>query len=131
MYEVVVTYQNEKNADTLLCDSKPSAEFTGKFVILNCGKGQQFSFNVDTFFKAAIKYPLPDKIPSLKYAVDIHYNEDVELLFSPNTVDVDVKGEIVLVKEGDNVIRIINGSLLRSVKVSAYTEENVGSSPQA
>ena len=113
MYEVVVTYQNDKNADTLLCESKPSAEFTGKFVILNCGKGQQFTFNVDTILKAAIKYPLPDRIPSLKYAVDIHYNtssDDVELLFSPSTVDVDVKGEIVLVKEGDNVIRIINGS---------------------
>jgi hypothetical protein len=126
MYEVEVTYLNEENVDTLLCSSKPSAEFAGDYVILNCGNGQQFTLNIAKMLKVAIKYPIPDNFPSFRYAVDIHYNENVDLLFSHNSFDVDVKSNVVVVKEGDNVVRIINPEQLRSVKVSAYSEHKHG-----
>lgn len=132
MYEVIVSYLNteKEKIDTMLCESKPSLEFRGDYIILNCGNGQQFSVNIDTLYKIVIKYPLPDRIPDLKYQMDIHYNtssEEVELLFSANTMDVDVKERLVIIKDSDNPIRIVNGSMLRSVKISSYTEKNLGS----
>lgn len=123
MYEVEVTYLNDTDTDTLLCSSKPSAELVGNYVILNCGNGQQFTVNVAKMFKITIKYPLPNSVPAFRYAVDIHYNENVELLFSPKTFDVDVKSNVVVVKDGDDVVRVINPEILRSVKVSNYTEK--------
>jgi hypothetical protein len=133
MYEVIVTYDkvDTGSVDTLLCESKPSIDIDSGYLMLNCGKGQLFSLNIDTFMKVVIKYPLPSQIPTFKYAVDIHYNtdtEDVELLFSSNSISVDAKGDdkkVVFVKDGDNIIRVINGEKLRSVKVSSYSEVNL------
>jgi len=130
MYEVTVYYSKD-NVDKLLCESKPSVDIDSGYLMINCGKGQLFSLNIDTFLKVAIKYPLPDQIPTFKYVVDIHYHsdtEDVELLFSPNSISVDAKGteqKMVFVKEGDNLVRVINGTKLRSVKVSSYSEVNL------
>jgi hypothetical protein len=133
MYEVIVTYNNVDtgSVDSILCESKPSVDIDSGYLMINCGRGQLFSLNIDTFMKVAIKYPLPTQIPAFKYAVDIHYNvenEDTELLFSPNSISVDAKGDdqkVVFIKDGDNIVRIINGKKLRSVKVSSYSEANL------
>ena len=134
MFEVNVTYCGKNETDTILCESRPTIEtVAGGHLFLDCGKGQSLTLNVDTFVKVAIKYPLPDRIPPLKYALDIHYDtetEDVEMLFASNTVDVSLDGEedgydpVLVVKDGDNIVRIINGNQLRSIKVSSYSEEN-------
>jgi hypothetical protein len=134
MYEVNVTYCGKNESDTILCESRPVLEsVAGGYLFLDCGKGQSLTLNVDNFVKIAIKYPLPDRIPPLKYAIDIHYDtetEDVEMFFAANSVDVSIEGEddgyepVLVVKESDNIIRIINGSQLRSIKVSSYSEES-------
>lgn len=134
MYEVNVTYCGKDESDTILCESRPVLEsVAGGYLFLDCGKGQSLTLNVDNFVKIAIKYPLPDRIPPLKYAIDIHYDtetEDVEMFFAANSVDVSIEGEddgyepVLVVKESDNIIRIINGSQLRSIKVSSYSEES-------
>jgi hypothetical protein len=52
------------------------------------------------------------------------------MFFAANSVDVSIEGEddgyepVLVVKESDNIIRIINGSQLRSIKVSSYSEES-------
>jgi hypothetical protein len=131
MYEVKVDYIG-KEEDTLICDSKPGLDVESGFIFLNCGKGQSLTLNIDDVVKISIKYPLPDKVPAFKWAADIHYttdNEDVELLFSSSEIHVDVEesGElspsIITVKEGDNIIRVINSVCLRSVKVNTYSEK--------
>jgi hypothetical protein len=134
MYEVNVTYCGKDESDTILCESRPVLEsVAGGYLFLDCGKGQSLTLNVDNFVKITIKYPLPDRIPPLKYAIDIHYDtetEDVEMFFAANSVDVSIEGEddgyepVLVVKESDNIIRIINGSQLRSIKVSSYSEES-------
>lgn len=130
MYEVKVTYIG-RIEDTLICESKPSLDVESGFIFLNCGKGQSLALNIDDVVKVAIKYPLPDKVPTFKYAVDIHYsteNDDVELLFSASEVHVDVEGcanysSVITVSLGDNLVRIINSYCLRSVKVNTYSEK--------
>jgi len=130
MYEVSLVFA-DNNTDTMLCESKPSLNVVGGFVLLDCGKGQKLALSIDTLIYAKIKYPLPDNVPDFKYSVDIHYHtdkENVELLFSPSSIGLDVVGEedgyvpVITVKEGDNLIRLINGEYLRSVKVNTYSE---------
>jgi len=130
MYEVSVLYA-DGSTDDLLCESRPSVDVSGGYVFLDCGRGQSLTLNIDTLFYVKVKYPLPDKVPDFKYAIDIHYHsekDNVELLFSSSTINVDMDGDdegytpIVTVKEGDNLIRLINGEYLRSVKVNTYSE---------
>jgi len=130
MFEVSVLYADGAS-DTMLCESKPTVSVDGGYAFIDCGKGQKFALNIATLFYAKIKYPLPDRVPDFKYAVDIHYHsekDNVELLFSPSSISVDVVGEeegyeyVVVVKEGDNITRVINSESLRSVKVNTYSE---------
>lgn len=133
MYTVEVTYYGkEDDVDTMMCESRPSLNVRGGFVFLDCGKGQKFVSGIDELVRIKIKYPLPDSIPNLKYSIDIKYateTENVELLFSPCEVNITVDGEedgaaVIIVKEGDNIIRIVNGNFLRSVRVNTYTEDS-------
>jgi len=132
MYEVSLVFV-DNNTDTMLCESKPSINVVGGFVLLDCGKGQKLALSIDTLIYAKIKYPLPENVPDFKYSVDIHYHtdkENVELLFSPSSIGLDVVGEdegytpVLVVKENDNPIRIINSEFLRSVKVNTYSEQS-------
>lgn len=132
MYEVFISY-TENGEDTLICESKPSASVKGGILFLDCGKGQKFAINISTLLYVKIKYPLPERVPEIKYAVDIHYHtetEDVELLFSPSTINVSVDGHndmftpVVYVKESDNIIRVINSTYLRNIKVKSYSEKS-------
>jgi len=133
MYEVSVAYNDKTDVEVLLCHSKPSFNVKGGFVFLSGGQGQGLAINIDSLLKIKISPPLPDKVPPLKYSIDIHYDtetEDTELLFSPYEVSISIEGEeddfvpVFLVKKGDNLVRIINSEVLRSVKVNTYTEEN-------
>jgi hypothetical protein len=130
MYEVSVFYADGVSEE-ILCESKPSVEVCGGYIFLDCGRGQSLTMSIDTLFYVKVKYPLPEKMPAFKYAIDIHYHtnkDNVELLFTPSTVYVDMDGEedgyvpVITVKEGDNLIRLINGEYLRSVKVNTYSE---------
>jgi len=130
MYEVFVSY-TERGEDTFLCESKPSINVKGGLVFLDGGKGQKLAIAIDTLVYLKIKYPLPDRVPEMKYETNIHYHtetEDVELIFSPTTVNIQVDGyndcytPVVLVKESDSVIRIINSSFLRNIKVVQHQE---------
>ena len=132
MYEVTVIY-DDKMEDTIICESKPTFDVDGGFVFVNCGKGQSLSLNVDNLFKVKVKYPIPTVMPNFKHSIDINYNtdtEDVELLFTPSTVDVSIEGEddgftpVILVKECDNVFRVINSTFLKSIKVTNYSEKD-------
>ena len=132
MYEVTVIY-DDKNEDTIICESKPTFDVDGGFVFVECGKGQSLSLNIDNFTKLKVKYPLPTVMPAFKYSININYDtetEDVELLFSPSTVDVSIEGEddgytpVILVKEGENVCRVINSTYLKSIKVTTYSEKD-------
>jgi hypothetical protein len=130
MFEVEATYVDE-SVDTVLCESKPSLSTDKGFVFLDCGKGQKLAANIESLVCIKISYPLPDSVPLFKYQVDIHYDtqeESVELLFSSSNYYVATDGDdgftpVVLVKEGDNVIRIINSEYLRSIKVNAHSEK--------
>ena len=133
MYEISVTYKNKTDQDVLLCSTKPSFDVTGGFILINGGGGQRLAVSVNSLFKMKITPPLPDRLPPLKYSVDIHYDtdtEDTEMLFSSSEVYITTDGieggftPVILVKEADNIVRVINSSLLRSVKVNSYTEEN-------
>lgn len=130
MYELTVFY-TDGTSDALLCDSKPSVDVCGGYVFLECGKGQSLTLNLETLFYVKVKHPLPDKVPDFKYAIDIHYKsekDNIELLFSSSTIYVDCDGEgdgympVIIVKEGDNMVRLINGEYLRSIKVNSYSE---------
>lgn len=132
MYELSLVFA-DNNTDTMLCESKPSINVTGGFVLLDCGRGQKLALNIDTLIYVKIKYPLPEHVPDFKYALDIHYHtekENVELLFSYSSISLDVVGEddgytpVLVVKENDNPTRIINSEFLRSVKVSSYSEQS-------
>lgn len=132
MYEVSVTYLDKTDMEVLLCSSKPCFNVRGGFVFLSGGQGQGLAVSIGSLLKIKISPPLPDKVPPLKYSIDIHYDtetEDTELLFSPQEVSISIEGEedeyipVFLVKKGDNLVRIINSAVLRSVKVNTYTEE--------
>ena len=85
MYEISVTYKNKTDQDVLLCSTKPSFDVTGGFILINGGGGQRLAVSVNSLFKMKITPPLPDRLPPLKYSVDIHYDtdtEDTEMLFS-------------------------------------------------
>ena len=131
-YEVTVIYY-DKTEDTMICTSKPDVDVEGGFVFIDGGAGQSLGFGVETFLKVKVKYPLPTVMPDLKYSINLNYNtetEDVELLFSPTTVYVSMDGEddrfdpIVVVKEGDNIVRLINSAYLKSIKVASYSEKD-------
>lgn len=133
MYEVSVTYIGKTDQDVLLCASKPSFDIEGGFVFINGGQGQKIAVSIDSLYKMKISAPLPDRVPALKYCVDIHYatdTEDTEMMFSSNELYVTIEGTdsgftpVILIKESDTIIRIINSKLLRSVKVNTYSEEN-------
>jgi hypothetical protein len=69
-------------------------------------------------------------MPAFKYKIDVHYDvntnaDSTELLCSPYNISVDVKNGVVILKEGDNMVRVINGKVLRNIKVSSYTEGNL------
>lgn len=130
MYEVFVSY-TENGEDSFQCESKPSISVKGGIIFLDGGKGQKLVIAIDTLVYLKIKYPLPDKVPEIKYETNIHYHtetEDVEIIFSSTSVNITVDGyndcytPVVMVKEGDAVIRIINSSFLRDVKVVAHQQ---------
>lgn len=130
MFEVSVTYVSEE-CDKLLCESEPSYTVKGGCLVVDGGKGQKLIISLDKLMVLKVKHPLPDRVPAFTYAANINYDtkeENVELLFSYRTVDISVLEQdgyppCVLVKEGDDVVRVINSDYLRSIKVNSYTEE--------
>ena len=124
MYEVTVIYY-DKTEDSMICTSKPDIDVEGGFVFIDGGAGQSLGFNIETFLKVKVKNPLPTVMPDMKYSINLNYNtetDDVELLFSPSIVYVSMEGEddrydpIIVVKEGDRIVRLLNSTYLKSIK---------------
>jgi len=132
MYEVTVIYY-DKTEDSMICTSKPDIDVEGGFVFIDGGAGQSLGFNIETFLKVKVKNPLPTVMPDMKYSINLNYNtetDDVELLFSPSIVYVSMEGEddrydpIIVVKEGDRIVRLLNSTYLKSIKVASYSEKD-------
>jgi len=128
MYSVTVMFNN-RDQEELLCASKPSIEIEGDFILINGGQGQKLAVGIAALYKIKISAPLPDKLAPFKYSVDVHYSnetDDTEMWFAVNEVytkvEVSDTRSIVFIKESDNVVRVINGQYLRSVKVNTYSE---------
>jgi|GEM_PF-5128637 len=131
MFEVAIQYWNDE-CEKLLCESEPTYEVKGGCLFVDGGKGRRLVISMEKMFKLKVKHPLPEKVPPFTYSTTLNYDgkeEGVELLFSYTSVNVSILEDdgyppLVVVKHGDDVVRIVNSEYLRSVKVNTYTEAN-------
>jgi len=132
MFTVEVIYQDQ-NRETVDFESKPSLDVKGNFVCLECGSGQKLVFNIDTVLYARVSYPPQNTVKPFKFTSEAHYhtkNETVELLMHSTAPKIEVKvggnGGVLLLKEDDNVLRIINGDWLEGIKVDFFNDQLAG-----
>lgn len=127
MFDVNVEYM-DRNSETMLSDTEISVEVKDGFLFLKGSQSQIMVVNLDSMFRVKFRYPEPQALPLFKYTVNINYelDSDVELLFSSKQVYVSLlNNSVVVIKESDDITRLINPNYLKTVKVTTYTEKDL------
>jgi len=122
MYRVEVIYLDLQK-DSIEFDRKPSIDVRGSTVYLECGSGQKLAIN--SFLCVKIFYPTVQTQP-IKYVTNCRYNtknENTEVLLHSVEPKVELKNNnVIYLKESDNIVRVVNGEWLESIKIDLFSD---------